>query len=214
MKIIRCLILILKQKIIYNELDTIIADTFRKALNGEYHDEDRWISKDEFDRLKYVDGYVAICFSFGNDCKTYLYSKAIEPYKCACHYSEGKQPERLQHRERLRRINNISNNGNIEVYSSDYKELELPIPDECVIYCDIPYEKTKRYKQKFDYNMFYDWVEEKTKAGYQIYISSYELPEDKFTEVWRKEKYEKVDSKTPQHVIEKIFIPTSNVKKD
>ena len=38
-------------------------------------------------RLKDTDPYVAICFSFGNDLKTYCYGKDIEETKKALHYA-------------------------------------------------------------------------------------------------------------------------------
>lgn len=41
----------------------------------------------DFFRLKDTDPYVAICFSFGNDLKTYCYGKEVEPLKKALHYA-------------------------------------------------------------------------------------------------------------------------------
>ena len=57
------------------------------ALNGEFSNEDRWISREDFFRLKDTDPYAAICFSFGNDLKTYAYSREIEQKKKALHYA-------------------------------------------------------------------------------------------------------------------------------
>ena len=56
---------------------------FQRAINGEFRDEKRWISRDEFFALKDSDPYVRYCWSFGNMGKTYLYSREIEPYKKA-----------------------------------------------------------------------------------------------------------------------------------
>ena len=57
------------------------------AINGEFKDENRWISKEDFERLKDTDPYVAICFSFGNNLKGYAYDKECEKFKKAVHYS-------------------------------------------------------------------------------------------------------------------------------
>lgn len=54
---------------------------FLNAIHGKYKNESRWISREEFARLKEKDTYIRICWSFGNDNKTYLYGKNIEEYK-------------------------------------------------------------------------------------------------------------------------------------
>lgn len=70
-----------------NDINQIMPKAFCMALNGEFDNEDRWISREDFFRLKDTDPYVAICFSFGNDLKTYAYSREIEPKKKALHYA-------------------------------------------------------------------------------------------------------------------------------
>ena len=65
----------------------MMPGAFIKALQGGFDDEDRWISREDFFRLKDTDPYVAICFSFGNDLKTYCYGKDVEPLKKALHYA-------------------------------------------------------------------------------------------------------------------------------
>lgn len=70
-----------------NDINPMMPKAFCMALNGEFSNEDRWISREEFFRLKDTDPYAAICFSFGNDLKTYAYSREIEPKKKALHYA-------------------------------------------------------------------------------------------------------------------------------
>ena len=322
------------EKIIYNELNTLIAETFQKAINGEYENERRWVSREEFEKLKKTDGYVAICFSFSNNCNTYMYGPKIEPYKRAYHYAivfddfgpfnelfydettekikksvegitdlkerrikfshalgdyilslEKCEPlgsnekletvkytvdvhptyighvnQHLQYKERfdlLKRtmnmygtprnacqnlesservstlkhtlnVNALENCGlvkdsithcigstfqnrvleesPIEVFNKDYADVELPSPEECVIYCDIPYDKTYSYVTGgFDYDRFYKWCQEKAFEGYQIYVSSYELPEDLFISVWEKQRHCKATSGSGKKVVEKIY---------
>lgn len=69
----------------YNELDPLIFKGFKMAVNGEFENENRWISREDFFKLKDSDPYVAICFSFGNNCKNYCYSKDKEHFKRAVH---------------------------------------------------------------------------------------------------------------------------------
>ena len=322
------------EKIIYNELNSLISETFQKAINGDYENERRWVSREEFEKLKKTDGYVAICFSFSNNCNTYMYGPKIEPYKRAYHYAivfddfrpfnelfddettekikksvegitdlkdrrikfshalgdyilslekcgpiENKEKldtvkytvdahptyighvnQHLQYKERFdllkhtinmygtprnmcpnleqqERISTLKHTLNvnalencglgkdsithgiwstfqnrvleespIEVFNKDYADVELPSPEDCVIYCDIPYENTTSYTTgNFDYERFYKWCQEKTSEGYQIFVSSYGLPEDLFISVWEKQRHCKATSGSGKHVVEKIY---------
>ena len=70
-----------------NDINWMCPTLFIDALNGKYNDENRWISREDFFRLKDTDPYVAAVWSFGNNLHTYLYSKEIEPLKKAIHYA-------------------------------------------------------------------------------------------------------------------------------
>lgn len=297
--------------IIYNELDTLPYTCFLKALRGEYENETRWISRDDFFKLKDTDEYVACCFSFGNNFKTYMYNEKIEPYKRAYHYAivlddfqalselfdeetvdmlkksvDGesdkkqrrlkftralgnyiiglsKEAERIESNERLERLNELKktmqidesarnllqnqqsketidtlkktievvNNkfpfcvlqtqernerlnqmhqeqvDNITFFNDDYRN--IPLPDNCVIYCDIPYRNTGTYNnaEEFDYDAFYDWCIEKKKQGYQVFISEYSMPEDRFECVFEMSKITSLAATKSSRVTEKIFVP-------
>ena len=69
-----------------NDIDERIPKTYMKALNGVFRNEDRWISRQDFFKLKETDDYVRLCFSFGNNEKTYMYGPQLEPYKRAIHH--------------------------------------------------------------------------------------------------------------------------------
>ena len=73
--------------VIYNELETVIYNGFKKAIAREYDNEQRWISREDFERLKDTDPYAAMCFSFGTNLRDYAYSKEVEPWKKALHYA-------------------------------------------------------------------------------------------------------------------------------
>ena len=74
-------------KVIYNEKETLIYNGFKKAINGDFKNECRWISRETFNELKTTDPYVAICYSFGNNLKAYCYSEILEIWKEALHYA-------------------------------------------------------------------------------------------------------------------------------
>ena len=59
------------------------SELFIKAIRGEYRNETRWISREDFERLKNSDPYVRLCWSFGNNQNNYLYSVEIDEWKRA-----------------------------------------------------------------------------------------------------------------------------------
>lgn len=80
---------------------------FEDALNGKYENESRWISREDFYRLKDSDPYVRIVWSFGNNQRDYLYSREIEPYKKAVHemlYAPTPNERRLKFKAVIREL--------------------------------------------------------------------------------------------------------------
>ena len=75
------------KKFICNDLDFRGVELFKQAVSGKFKNENRWISRDDFFKLKDFDLYVRFCWSFGNNQKDYLYSKQIERQKRALHYA-------------------------------------------------------------------------------------------------------------------------------
>ena len=70
-----------------NDINWMCPTLFIDAINGKYNNESRWISREDFFRLKDTDLYVAVVWSFGNNMRDYLYSREIEPLKKAIHYA-------------------------------------------------------------------------------------------------------------------------------
>ena len=311
-----------------NDINWMCPTLFIDALNGKYNDENRWIGREDFFRLKDTDPYVAVVWSFGNNLRDYLYSKEIEPLKKAIHYAmffsdyslgkelghdlsfidpiqdiqkrylavkhyfnrqghfqqqsfEGGQNQRMQSIEALERLNtnlqnwgqkrlsNIANNGKNYKRPSELQHLEcinrvsqfkkkntqatkrdgisratqhsciacntesdstvcpdirggqiLPItssvldyeevaiPEDSVIYCDIPYEGTDGYLEKdkggFDYERFYQWCERQTQP---VFISSYQMPEDRFDCIEEFTHRSTLSATANNLVTERIYVP-------
>lgn len=252
------------KSVIYNELNTLVYSGFKDAVEGKFDDEKRWISRDDFFKLKDTDFYAACCFSFGNSFKSYMYNETTEKYKKAYHYVVmlddwsfidklfpetytekwkremnnikdskdrriklvhliadyvkkendevakttfiyGENPrvllQSMYNLERLQSIDRL----NLTFNNLDYRKVE--IPEGSVVYCDIPYKGTTEYTiESFNYDEFYKWCEDH-KNKYKIYVSSYEMPEDKFEEVWSIDKTCTMSSITAKKTTEKIFIP-------
>ena len=64
-----------------------LPEFFVNAVKGKHKGESRWISREDFFRLKDTDLFARYCFSFGNNGDEYMYNTKIEPYKKACHYA-------------------------------------------------------------------------------------------------------------------------------
>ena len=210
-----CAALSLKYKyVLYNEIEPLIYKGFKMAVNGEFKNESRWISREDFFKLKDFEPYVAICYSFGNDCKTYCYSRELEAWKKALHYarkhhdfsklaefgikSNGSRHDITQHKDEYRKLyahwlgNNyqcpdefercqsLENLQSLESLES-LKRLEslsyemVQLPDNAVIYCDIPYKSTNTYLSHFNHDQFYDWCRNQKQ---DVFISEYDMPDD------------------------------------
>ena len=69
-----------------NDLHDGLAALFKQAMYDDVFVNDRrWISREDFFALKEKDLFVRLCYSFGNDGRTYLYGRDKEPYKQAFH---------------------------------------------------------------------------------------------------------------------------------
>lgn len=104
----------------YNELNPLICKAFQMAVNGEFKNEKRWISREDFHKMKDVDPYVALCFSFGNNpFKNYAYAKDVEPCKKALHHSICFNDNSL--------LSKIVDIKNLKYTSNDFHERRLQL---------------------------------------------------------------------------------------
>ena len=70
-----------------NDINEMIVGAFRRAINGDFIGERRWVSHEEFNRVRDTDAYAAICFSFGGNMRRYAYSPANEDLERALHFA-------------------------------------------------------------------------------------------------------------------------------
>ena len=89
----------------------------------------------------------------------------------------------------------------LERYSLDYQQ--VPIPEDAVIYCDIPYRGTDKYQTNgFDYERFYDWAATKR----NVYISEYSIPDDRFVVVAERKKRVTLSASSNSNVaVERVY---------
>ena len=88
---------------------------------------------------------------------------------------------------------------------------KLGIPENSIIYCDIPYENTKQYSfsKKFNYTKFWQWCRDMTLLGHTVFISEYNAPND-FECIWQQEVKSSLSangvSGSSKTSVEKLFI--------
>lgn len=242
------------ERVIANDIKAY-PTLFRDAALGKYREEYKWVSREQF--FASDDPFDRVIFSFGNDCRTYIYAAGdTEEWKRALHYAvcfhdyepmkaisgvdlspidscktvhgrrlkayqmlggrdEGvhlenlERLQRLQSLERLERLQNLdglSNLERLEVRQGNYFDVDIE-PDS-VIYLDPPYAGTNGYGKKrvsdFDSERLYDWILEQSVP---VYISEYEMPEDRFDCIWELKTKSYINAECPREAVERLFVP-------
>ena len=92
----------------------------------------------------------------------------------------------------------------------DYREMRFDEPG--IIYCDPPYmsvyAKGKDYGCEFDAEAFYSWCEAQKLP---VYISEYQMPEDRFGCIAEWDKVTTMAPKTHSHVTERLWRPRTQL---
>lgn len=146
---------------------------------------------------KYPDWYVGLvgfCASFGG--------------KFFNGYGQDSKGNRNIPNERIRNLTKQSLNlKDIQFTCCDFRNIK-PTIKNFVIYCDIPYKNSTKYKvDDFPYNEFYDWCRAMSKNNI-VLISEYNMPDD-FECIWQKEVKTSLcidRAKTDSKRTEKLFI--------
>lgn len=138
-----------------------------------------------------------------------LYRTITKSKTSASHHPLMQSLERLQSLQSLQSLERLESlqslemlkKPNINIYQLDYRD--VVIPDNSIIYCDIPYFGTQNYSSDFDHKSFYQWALNQM----HIYISEYTMPEDKFKCIWHKEVVRKGSATKAQKCRESVWVP-------
>ncbi|QYC51365.1 hypothetical protein [Acinetobacter phage BUCT628] len=92
----------------------------------------------------------------------------------------------------------------VDFICESYENLDF---ENCLIYCDPPYQGTSGYKTgSFDHERFFDWCRNQAKKNI-VFVSEYNAPDD-FIEVWRgevKTNFASTRKKATHNAVEKLF---------
>lgn len=100
----------------------------------------------------------------------------------------------LEPLQRLERLEQLQQLDLITCTNLDYAEAKISTPpQDTIIYADPPYNGAEGYninkESAFNYDRFYDYMIWLHKQGYNVFISEYSMPQDRFKEVWSKDTY-------------------------
>lgn len=73
-----------------------------------------------------------------------------------------------------------------------------------VIYCDIPYKGTTKYKNDFDYENFFSFVKSLDKSN-TVLVSEYNIDDEEFEQIWAKEVKVNIDKNNITSKREKLY---------
>ena len=104
------------------------------------------------------------------------------------------QLQQLGQLEQLEQLQQLQQLDLITPTNLDYAEVKISTPpNDTIIYADPPYKDTNGYninkESAFNYDRFYDYMIWLHKQGYNVFISEYNMPQDRFKEVWSKNTY-------------------------
>ena len=186
-----------------NDVDEQLIEFLRLIDGNGWHGIEHFISHDEFFRLKDSRFDVSVCFSFGNDRSTYLYSwnKEFLMWRLEDRLITEGLPESherflkaktkyrdvdVKYMRAVQRISSIFRfqermHGKFASISCgtyfDYRFSDGMTPDNTVVYCDIPYRDTesRQYSDRFHHERFYWWVRN---SRYVCVTSEFSMPAD------------------------------------
>lgn len=157
--------------------------------------------KSDKDSMKHLTGWVGFNCSYAG--------KWFDGYAGVTKTKSGIRDYQLEARKNT--LSQVDKLLNVDIRQSDYRLLE--IPDNAVVYCDPPYASTRKYRDAFNSNEFWQWVRELSKRC-RVFVSEYSAPDD-FVKVWSKELTSSISanhqSGTTTKSVEAVFVHASQL---
>ena len=157
--------------------------------------------KADKDSAKHLTGWVGFNCSYAG--------KWFDGYAGVTKTKSGVRDYQLEARNNT--LSQVDKLLNVDIKHSDYKLLE--IPDNAVVYCDPPYASTRKYRDAFNSDEFWQWARELSKRC-QVFVSEYSAPDD-FVKIWSKELTSSISanhqSGTTTKSVEAVFVHASQL---
>ena len=111
--------------------------------------------------------------------------------------------ERLERLQSLQSLEALERLQSLQMFTKSYDE--VPIKENSILYCDIPYENTAEYvNDGFNHKKFYDWACSQKEL---VVISSYEISDDRFKRVINLKKNSNLQGGYGNVKNEGLFVP-------
>ena len=111
--------------------------------------------------------------------------------------------ERLERLQSLQSLEALERLQSLQMFTKSYDE--VPIKENSILYCDIPYENTAEYVNNgFNHKKFYDWACSQKEL---VVISSYEISDDRFKRVINLKKNSNLQGGYGNVKNEGLFVP-------
>lgn len=122
-------------------------------------------------------------------------------------YGKDKGRVRDYYRESRNNILMQMQQGGISGIDFSCRDYKSYTPQGCVIYCDPPYEGTKKYgnAKDFDYLEFWETMRKWSRHNNIVLISELQAPDD-FITIWEKEVDRSMKAKEHFRATEKLFM--------
>lgn len=124
-------------------------------------------------------------------------------FDCWVGEQNGRNYQREHNNNLMKQMPNLKG---VKFVCGKYSEIE--IPDKSVIYCDPPYADTRKYRDSFNHDEFWQWCRDMTEKGHDVLISEYNAPSD-FVCVWKKEVNVFIAVSKTYKPTEKLFVHES-----
>ena len=171
-------------------------NVFQDATRGRFRDVDMVTTREQF--FESSDFATRLIYSFGNDTRSYIYSREIERAKLAAermivaktsrqrrllyrkfvaeletYLNEGGSARSLKQLQGLEGLERLQGLERLEVSNLDYRD--VTIPSGATVYADPPYRGTQQsqYGGAFDHEQFDAWL---ASVDFPVYVSEYTCP--------------------------------------
>lgn len=217
-----------------NDICIKYPQMFLDAINGKYKDEKRVITREEFHKYKDTDPYIALCWSYGNNKKDYLWNPQTEKMKIAAckmlaadnlqerrilylqfirtlkqELERGYNPGRLEDLQSLERLQSLQS---LQILESLERLQSLQITgvsyDEIEILPNSVVYCDPPYRGTRNYGFEFDsdrFFQWASDIPFPVYISEYSAPDD-FISIASVKKQAQFSQKKNNQVTENIFI--------
>lgn len=118
-------------------------------------------------------------------------------------YAKNKEGRNYAEKEKNLAVKQSPKIQNVKFICDSYENLSF---DNCLIYCDPPYQGTSGYKTgAFDHEHFFDWCREQAKNNI-VFVSEYNAP---FEQVWQgeiKTNFASTRKKATHNAVERLYL--------